>query len=118
MIDELFAKRTRNSLSKIKSNQHDLSFEQLKIYYEGASKSLNDRYAKNLELRTGDGDFNYVAYLLSDTNNTSIKVAKYKDATRFELIENKEHGMVSLIKATKQVLDKLEVENVVNHHNC
>ncbi|NNK19513.1 MAG: ATP-binding protein, partial [Maribacter sp.] len=34
MIDELFAKRTRNSISKIKAGRQDLSFSQLKIYYE------------------------------------------------------------------------------------
>ena len=35
MIDDLFAKRTRNSIGKIKSNRQNLTFEQLKIYYEG-----------------------------------------------------------------------------------
>ena len=33
MIDELFAKRTRNSLGRIISGKQDLKFEQLKIYY-------------------------------------------------------------------------------------
>ncbi len=36
MIDELFAKRTRNSLGRIVSRKQDLKFEQLKIYYESA----------------------------------------------------------------------------------
>ena len=34
MIEELFAKRTRNSLGKIISRKQDLRFEQLRIYYE------------------------------------------------------------------------------------
>ena len=33
-IDDLFSKRTRNSLQKIRSNKQDLTFEQLKIYYQ------------------------------------------------------------------------------------
>ena len=33
MIDELFARRVRNSISKIKSNRQDLTFEQLKILW-------------------------------------------------------------------------------------
>ena len=33
MIEKLFASRTRNSLNKIKSVRQNLSFEQLKIYY-------------------------------------------------------------------------------------
>jgi len=111
LIDELFAKRTRNSISKIKSNQQALTFEQLKIYYEASGTKLNDKFAANLELLTAVNEFNYVAYLLSDKNNTSIKLAKYKGTTRVNLIESNEYGYGSLIKATKQVLDKMELEN-------
>jgi predicted HTH transcriptional regulator len=111
MIDELFSKRVRNSISKIKSNRQDLTFEQLKIYYEATGSKLNTRFAQNLELVTDEGLYNYVAYLLADINGTSVKVAKYKGANRVDLIENNEYGYCSLIKATKQVLDKLELEN-------
>lgn len=111
VIDELFAKRTRNSISKIKSNQQALTFEQLKIYYEATGSKLNDKFATNLELLNVDNEYNYVAYLLSDKNNTSIKLAKYKGTTRVNLIESNEYGYSSLIKATKQILDKIELEN-------
>jgi ATP-dependent DNA helicase RecG len=111
MIDDLFSKRTRNSISKIKSNRQDLSFEQLKIYYEAKGSKLNTKFAQNLELLNEDEFFNYAAYLLADNNGTSIKVAKYKGRDRVNLIENNEYGYCSLIKATKQVLDKLELEN-------
>lgn len=111
MIDELFAKRTRNSISKIKSNQQNLKFEQLKIYYEETGVKLNNRFATNLELLTEKGDYNYTAYLMADKNSTSIKVAKYKGTTRVNLIESNEYGNCSIIKATKQVLDKIDLEN-------
>ncbi|MBW8324358.1 MAG: putative DNA binding domain-containing protein [Prolixibacteraceae bacterium] len=111
MIDELFSKRVRNSISKIKSNRQDLTFEQLKIYYEVTGSKLNTRFAQNLELITDEGFYNYVAYLLADNNGTSIKVAKYKGTSRVDLIENNEYGYCSLVKATKQVLDKLALEN-------
>ena len=111
MIESLFAKRTRNSIGKIKSPNQSLSFEQLKIYYEGATKTLNQQFASNLELLTEEGQYNYVAYLLADTNGTSVKVAKYAGLDRVDLIENNEYGYCSLIKATKQVLDKIELEN-------
>ncbi|MBE0424546.1 MAG: putative DNA binding domain-containing protein [Lutibacter sp.] len=111
IIDEFFAKRTRNSISKIKSNRQDLSFEQLKIYYEAIDRKLNDKFAQNLELLNEDGYLNYAAYLLADHNGTSIKVAKYKGLNRVNLVENNEYGYCSLVKATKQVLDKLELEN-------
>lgn len=111
MIEDLFSKRTRNSISKIVSNRQDLTFEQLNIYYQARKLKLGDKFAKNLELLTQDGKFNYVAYLMADENGTSIKVAKYSGTDRVDLIETNEYGYCSLIKATKQVLDKLELEN-------
>ncbi len=111
MIDELFAKRTRNSISKIKASRQDLSFSQLKIYYEESGHTLGNAFAKNLELLPENGSFNYAAYLLADKNNTSIKVAKYSGTTRTDLIESNEYGHECLVKATKQVIDKIAVEN-------
>lgn len=111
MIDELFAGRTRNSISKIKAGRQDLGFGQLKIYYEEAGYNLGKAFAKNLELLTPDGSFNYAGYLLADKNNTSIKVAKYSGKTRTDLIESNEYGHECLVKATKQVIDKIAVEN-------
>lgn len=111
MIDELFAKRTRNSISKIKACRQDLSFGQLKIYYEESGHKLGNAFAKNLELLTEDGAYNYAAYLLADKNNTSIKVAKYSGTNRTDLIESNEYGHECLAKATKQVIDKIAVEN-------
>ena len=111
MIETLFSKRTHHSIGKIKSSKQNLSFEQLRIYYEGAKRTLNEHFAENLELLTEDGQYNYVAYLLSDTNGISIKVAKYNGIDRIDLSENNEYGYCSLIKATKQVLDKIELEN-------
>jgi len=98
-------------LGKIKSHRQDLTFEQLKIYYEARGLKLNEQFASNLELLTEDGYYNYVAYLMADSNGTSIKVAKYDGLNKVHLIENNEYGYCSLIKATKSVLDKLELEN-------
>ena len=110
-IEEIFSKRTHGGINNMRSNKQDLSFEQLKIYYEESIYGLNDQFASNLELLTEDQVYNYVAYLLSDVNGTSIKVAKYKDTNRVSLIENEEYGYCSLIKSAKQVLGKLELEN-------
>ena len=111
MIDDLYSKRTRNSLNKITSPRQSLTFEQLQIYYQSKGLTLNDKFPENLDLLTEDGKLNYVAYLLADSNGTSIKVAKYSGTDKVDLIENEEYGYCSLIKATKSVLDKLEIEN-------
>jgi ATP-dependent DNA helicase RecG len=110
-IEALFAKRTRNSISRIASPRQDLKFSQLKIYYEATGREPNAQFLKNLELFTEDDRYNYAAYLLADINNTSIKVAKYRGTDRVDLIENEEYGNCCLVKATKQVLDKLDLEN-------
>jgi len=111
LIEELFSSRTRNSIGKIEAHRQDLSFEQLHIYYQEKQKPLNKQFRKNLELTTTNGNLNYAAYLLADDNNVSVKVAKYEGETRVDLIESNEYGYCSLIKATKSVLDKLNLEN-------
>lgn len=81
------------------------------VYYEGVNKKLNKKFASNLELLTKEGQFNYAGYLLADMNGMSIKIAKYNGFDRVDLSENNEYGYCSLVKATKQVLDRIEVEN-------
>ena len=112
MIESTFSKRIRTSLKNIPSPHQDLSFAQLKIYYEENGLMLTDQFAKNLDLLTDDGRYNYFAFLLADKNNTSIKIAKYRGRDKSDLIENKEFGYCSLIKATFNVLNRFDIENV------
>ena len=112
MIDNLYSKRIHNTLRNIPSPRQDLTFAQLKIYYQERGLELNNRFANSLELLTPEGKYNYVAYLLADENGVSIKVAKYAGVDKVDLIENEEYGYCSLIKATHQVLEKLKIENV------
>ena len=112
MIDISYARRIRNSLGNVASRRQDLTFEQLKIYYEAAGLHLNQHFAKNLGFLTEDGKFNYAAFMLADENDVSIKVARYSETDKIDLIENAEFGYCSLIKATKSVIDKLDVANV------
>jgi predicted HTH transcriptional regulator len=111
-IDELYSKRTRNSLGKIASPKKELSFEQLKIFYEENGFVLNKKFAQSLELLTDDHRFNYVSYLVSDENGVSMKVAKYRGKDKIDLIENAEFGYCSVIKAAKNILNKLDIENI------
>src|SRR5699024_7994511 len=64
MIEEMFARRIKNSLKEILSPRQDLTFRQLKIHYEGNGMILNDNFARNLNLLTDEGKYNYNAYLL------------------------------------------------------
>ena len=110
-IEELFAKRTRNSLKNIISPTQDLTFSQLKIYYEEKKYKINDNFLKQLGLLMDDGKYNYLAYLLADNNDISIKVATYSGSDAYDLIENEEYGYCCLVKATKNVINKFEQVN-------
>lgn len=90
MIEDLFSRRTRNSLSKIKSPRKNLSFEQLQIYYQAKGLSLNDKFCENLELLSDDDKYNYNGYLLADDNGVSIKVAKYAGKDKVDPIALRE----------------------------
>lgn len=111
MIEELFARRTRHSIGRIRSPRQDLTFEQLKIYYNEAGFEIGEKFAANLELIAEDGKFNLAAYLLADKNGNSVQVAKYAGIDRVELIETKEFGYCCLVKTCKQILEKLDLEN-------
>ena len=110
-IEQLFSKRIRNSIGNMKSPKQALQFQQLHIYYQSIGKTLNEQFARNLELVTEEESYNYVAYLMNDINNISVKVARYQGLNRVDLSESNEYGYESLVKATHQVLDKLNLEN-------
>lgn len=111
MIEKAFARRTRNTLSVITSPRQDLTFEQLKIYYQEHGKILNDQFASSLNFLTEEKKYNLNAYLFADQNDITIKVAKFAGTDKTELIENEEYGFCSIIKACKTVLEKLNLEN-------
>lgn len=113
-IEDLFSRRVHNSIRNIISPRQDLTFNQLRIYYEEKGLRLNENYQRTLELLTDDGKFNYVAYLLADENGNSMKLAIYSGKDRYELISNNEYGYTCLLTATQKVLDKLDVENKVS----
>ena len=113
MIDEMYSRRVKTSLKELESPRQDLTFRQLKIYYEENGMKLNDNFAKNLNLLTSEGKYNYNAYLLADENNISIKLVKYLGTNKLELIENHEYGYCCIITATHRILDRLVAENTV-----
>jgi len=111
MIDNMYAHRNRLSLINMPSPNQNLTFNQLRYYYEAIGLTLGEQFAQTLDLVDEDGKYNYAAYLLADNNGVSIKVAKYAGTDKVELVENEEYGFCCLLKATDRVLEKLIVEN-------
>lgn len=113
MINNRANKRTRTSLRNIVSPKQDLTFSQLKIYYEEKGFNINNNFLKQLDLYTDDGKYNYNAYLLADNNTISIRFGKYEGTNAAQLIENEDFGNCSIVKATKNILNKIEIENKI-----
>lgn len=111
MINNRVNKRTRTSLRNIVSPKQDLTFSQLKIYYEEKGFNINKNFLRQLDLYTDDGKYNYNAYLLADNNTISIRFGKYEGNSAVNLIENENFGNCSIVKATKNILNKIEIEN-------
>lgn len=111
MIDDMYSKRIKNILKEIASPRQELTFNQLKIYYEEHGLKLNENFLQNLDLLTSEGKYNYNAFLLADENTVSIKLVRYLGTNKLELLENLEFGNRCLITATQRILDRLDVEN-------
>ena len=115
MIHSFQNKSFPKSLITIESPEQELSFAELFIHYRRFNKPLNEHtFAKTLNFLTKDGKFNYLAYLMADNNQVSVRFARFNDAgERFELIEKGiEYGNCCLITAIQRILDRFEIENI------
>jgi len=111
-IQRMTQRSQRTSLVNIPSRHQDLTFNQLKIFYEEKGKLLNAHFAKTLDFLTPEGKYNLLAFLFADNNNISIRIAKWWGTDKIDLRENEEYGECSLVKAMQKVLDKFDIENV------
>lgn len=112
MIDGFFSRRILNTLHNVVSPNQELTFTQLKIYYqEKGYDAAGSYFLKNLDLFTEDGKYNYAAYLMADHNGTSIKVARFRGTEKLDIVERNEFGRCCLIKSALNVLERLNVAN-------
>lgn len=112
-IFDLYSKRTRTSLINILSPIQELSFTQLKIYYESIGYIFTQNTFRQLNFLFKTGEFNYLAYLLSDQNALVINVGKFKGNDVIELEEMKTYQNQSLIKTTFEIVDLIDNYNKV-----
>lgn len=112
MIDGFFSRRILNTLHNVVSPNQELTFTQLKIYYqEKGYDAAGSYFLKNLDLFTEDGKYNYAAYLMADHNGTSIKVARFRGTEKLDIVERNEFGRCCLIKSALNILERLNVAN-------
>lgn len=103
-------------LSDIKSVQQDLTFEQFssllagKGYHVPSLKALE----KSKGLRNMDGDFNLMAFLLSDQSDVSVKVVRFSGNDKTSMAQRKEFGNQCLVLALKQSMEYVDALNETN----
>ena len=106
-----------DELISIEADNQALEFSQLKKIFVENNLTLNkNTFKTNLSLLTRDGKYNYLAYLLCDENNISLKVATFAGIDKSNLIKRTEYGNKNLIVAMNNILDFLSTinETIVN----
>ncbi len=110
-IFDLYSKRTRTSLINIISPMQDLTFTQLRIYYDEIGYQFTSNTYKQFNFLLETGEYNYLAYLLSDQNSLVFNVGKFKGDNVVELEEIKSYSNQSLIKTTNEIVDYIDKQN-------
>ena len=115
MIKERFEKGIVNYDLMIKTPSYygDISFSKLKmLFLESGYHIEEETFEKNFKLRTLDGNYNYLAELLSDSNMISLIFAKFKGLTKATYSERTDYGNQCFVLAYEKMKGRLELENI------
>ena len=105
-------KENADVITKIEAENQNLSFNQLKTLFSGKGLTLNDgEFEKNLGFLTPNGAYNFLAELLADQNDVSIKVVKFAGTDKSTIVRRNEYGFKCLALALTQVLTYMEAIN-------
>ncbi len=98
---------------KKKSGFADLSFRELKIYYEekGFHTDRGD-FESNLSLKNDNGDYNLLAELLSDKNNIPFIFVKFQGDNKAAISERNDYGCGCLLTTYNKIKTRLLAENI------
>lgn len=95
-----------------KSSFNDLTFKELKIYYNEKGYHLDDsNFEANLNVRNENGDYNLLAELLADRNFIPLIFAKFKGNDKSAMSERSDYGYRCILTAYDMVKTRLEAEN-------
>ena len=95
-----------DAMTQIESIHQDLTFNQLKQMYLIKGLNIdNNTFEKNTGLLSSNHQYNLLAELLSDHNDFSIKVVRFKGTDKSELLLRNEYGYKCLLLAMQQALE-------------
>lgn len=94
------------------SDYQNLSFHTLKNIFVAKGLSINNEsFEQNLGLLTPDGKYNFMAELLADQNDISIKVVRFQGTDKSIITKRNEYGFKCLVVAMDHVLNYIESLN-------
>ncbi|MBR1884681.1 MAG: putative DNA binding domain-containing protein [Clostridia bacterium] len=101
-----------DSIVKKESLKQDLTFKMLKgLYISNDLKINNEKFEQNLGLFTNDNRYNYMAELLADSNDISIKVVTFAGVDKTVMLKRTEYGGKCLLMCVRNVLEYMESIN-------
>lgn len=94
------------------SSKQDLTFKMLKgLYISNDIKINNEKFEENLGLFTKDNQYNFMAELLADSNDISIKVVTFAGNDKTVMLKRTEYGGKCLLLSVNNVLEYMESIN-------
>lgn len=97
------------SFEYIRSNKQELTFEIIKKEFENREIDFNKAKMSNLGIIDDKGEYTNLAYIISDQNEYSIKIAVYKGNEKVEFLDRKELESGSIFKQLHEALDYLNL---------
>ena len=105
----------RKTMKEELSPRQDLTFNQFQALLTFKNVHYNkETFEQNYNLRNNDDKFNYIAFLVSDQNDTSIKVVRFNGVTKAEFLSRKEFDNGCIFKQMEDALEySLNVLNII-----
>ena len=114
VISEMVLSNSIAQMENIESLNQNLTFAQLKGLFISHGMTVNNgTFAANMGLLTKRGTYNYLAEILADENNCSIKVVRFRGTDKQNMISRNEFGYKCLLVAMKAAYDYVSSLNEV-----
>ena len=111
LLADLFFSSQSASIENMESINQNLSFNQLKQMFVNKGLTINeDNFNDNMHFLV-NGKYNYLANLLADENDISIKVVRFEGKDKLKMISRNEYGFKCLIQSMKQANDYINSLN-------
>lgn len=103
------------SVVNTESPFQNLTFEKLLLYCSAKGFPVRkETYKKNFNLKDDEGDYNVLAYLLSDKNDVHIRVSLFNGKTKGDTLHSvNEYGCTCILYAMDSVLEFGKTINIL-----